>query len=352
MAVERLTGLDPTGYRQMRRGETHGPLVFEKIFVAGAEAGYEFAAVHAAEVVRLRPFAVANALHALHVDIASESLCQKRRYGLGAQRMKLNATGVVRLHHAGYTAPSLDLGDAGRPVRIHAMSVLGPAWRQARGAARYFHRVARGAPGEVVVHQAARLHQCVERRRADKAKATALERARERDGLGHRCGYVGPGRVRPLGWRRRVREDQRLEWLAGGAQADRGTGVGECRLDLRAVTDGTRVGKEARDIGVAEARHRVGMEPGERRPERVALGKNGPPREPGCEGLQRELLEQPALVKHGKAPFLVVVALKERVAVPPAARTAHHANTRDFPALLHRATTGRPSHRPQASHCP
>ena len=67
-------------------------------------------------------------------------------------------------------------------------------------------------------------------------------------------------------------------------------------------------------------------EPGERRSERVALGKDGPPREPRFEGLQRELLEQPALVEHGNAPLLIVVALKERVAVAPAARAAHHVN--------------------------
>jgi hypothetical protein len=65
------------------------------------------------------------------------------------------------------------------------------------------------------------------------------------------------------------------------------------------------------------------------------------PREPGFEGLQREFLEQPALVEHGKAPLLVVVALKERVAIAPAARAAHRANTtvttRSCSASAHRS---------------
>jgi hypothetical protein len=58
------------------------------------------------------------------------------------------------------------------------------------------------------------------------------------------------------------------------------------------------------------------------------LGEDGPPREPALEGLERKLLEQSALVEHGKAPLLVVVALKQRVAVAPATRSCHHAKTR------------------------
>ena len=75
---------------------------------------------------------------------------------------------------------------------------------QARGAARYFHSGARGTPGEVVVHQTARLHQRVERRRSHEAKATALEVACERDALGHRRGHVRPACRGPLASRRRV----------------------------------------------------------------------------------------------------------------------------------------------------
>jgi hypothetical protein len=52
VAVESLADIDQPGYRQMRRGEAHGPLVLEKIFVAGAEASDEFAAVRAAKVER------------------------------------------------------------------------------------------------------------------------------------------------------------------------------------------------------------------------------------------------------------------------------------------------------------
>jgi len=82
-----------------------------------------------------------------------------------------------------------------------------------------------------------------------------------------------------------VCSNQRIERLAAGAQADGGPRVGERRLDLRAVTDNARVGEQALDIRIAKARHRVGMKPGERRSERVTLGKDGAPREPGLEGL-------------------------------------------------------------------
>jgi hypothetical protein len=52
------------------------------------------------------------------------------------------------------------------------------------------------------------------------------------------------------------------------------------------VADDALVGEQARDVGVAEARHRFRVESSEGGAERVALGEDGPPRHPGLEGLQ------------------------------------------------------------------
>jgi hypothetical protein len=79
-----------------------------------------------------------------------------------------------------------------------------------------------------------------------------------------------------------------------------GPGVRERRFDLRAVADDVPVPEQAVDAGVAEAREGIGVEVREGVAEGVALGEDGPPREPGLEGLQAQPLEQPPLVEHGK----------------------------------------------------
>ena len=53
--------------------------------------------------------------------------------------------------------------------------------------------------------------------------------------------------------------------------------------------------------------------------EGVAPGKDRAPRQSGLERLERQALEQSPLVQDGEAPLLVVVALKDGVAVSEAA---------------------------------
>ena len=67
------------------------------------------------------------------------------------------------------------------------------------------------------------------------------------------------------------------------------------------------------------ARDAVGIEAGERRPERRPLAQDRQPREARLEALEAEPLVDPALVADGPAPFLVVVADVVRIGGRPAA---------------------------------
>ena len=124
--------------------------------------------------------------------------------------------------------------------------------------------------GEVVVHDAACLHRGVHRRRANEPEALPAEALGERRRLGRCRGPVLRRGGRP-GRRRRMRPDELVQRLAGLAQRDRGAGVRDRRLDLAAVADDPRVTEQPLDVGLAERRHPIDLEPGERRPEASRL---------------------------------------------------------------------------------
>src|SRR3954470_22697891 len=93
-------------------------------------------------------------------------------------------------------------------------------------------READRAGGEMVVDHAARLHERVERRRADEAEAAALELLRERDGLWRLGRDLAPG-SRRRGARRRAMAlpDELVERGAVLVQRDGRARVGDRRLD-------------------------------------------------------------------------------------------------------------------------
>src|SRR4051794_5502169 len=182
-----------------------------------------------------------------------------------------------------------------------------------------------GAPDramrQMVVDDAARLHERVERRRADEPEPAALEVLRQRDGLGRVRRYLGP-RLRRCDARRGAvaLPDQLVQGRAVVVQVHGRARVRDRRLDLRAVADDARVGEQPGDVVVAEASDGGRLEARERGAERLALAQDRDPREARLERLERHALEEPALVGDRPAPLLVVVALVERVAVAEAAR--------------------------------
>src|SRR5215207_1730762 len=124
---------------------------------------------------------------------------------------------------------------------------------------------------EVVVDEAHRLHEGVDRGRADEAPPAPLELLGERPRL------------------RRLAREPRPRG-AGFISPDEG-GDRALRLDHL-------------DGAPGEGRDAVEVEAGERAAERLALAQDRQPREPGLEALEAELLEQPHVVGDGAAPFV------------------------------------------------
>src|SRR5689334_21391674 len=171
----------------------------------------------------------------------------------------------------------------------------------------------------MLVDQAARLHQRVQRRRADEPESAALQLLRERDGFGGRNAHL-----RERLWRRRLRRAVGPEELrqirSALTERDRRAGVRDRGLDLAPMADDRRVAQQALDVARAEPGQAVGFEARERLAKRLALAEDGQPRETGLEPLEAVLLQQPALLRHRPAPLLVVVVDVERIGHRPATR--------------------------------
>jgi hypothetical protein len=174
----------------------------------------------------------------------------------------------------------------------------------------------------VVVHEAHRLHERVDRRRADEAEAAppeiAGQRARRR-ALGEpaqRGARHAPG---SLALRRLEAPDVGGERAELALQRRHRPRVAEGRLDLPAVPDDAGVAEQPGHVARSHARHGVDLEIPEGAPEVRPLAEDREPGEAGLEALEAELLEEPAIVGDREAPLLVVVGAVERVAAAPAA---------------------------------
>ncbi len=90
-------------------------------------------------------------------------------------------------------------------------------------------------------------------------------------------------------------------------------------LDLHAVAHDAFVLHQAFDLLGREAHDLLGLEPGERLPEIVALAQDGDPGEAGLETVEQQLFEERARVALRHAPFLVVVGDVKGIETRPAA---------------------------------
>ena len=88
---------------------------------------------------------------------------------------------------------------------------------------------------------------------------------------------------------------------------------------------------------IVEGGNRCRIEPGERRPEGLALAQDGDPCQPGLEALEAELLEQPDVVDNRTPPLVVVVRPVQRVA-----GGAHGHRGRSSACCSARSTIGQP----------
>jgi hypothetical protein len=86
------------------------------------------------------------------------------------------------------------------------------------------------------------------------------------------------------------------------------------------MTHDRRVAQQPLDVALVEPRDAMEVEAGECPPERLPLAEDRQPRQPGLEPLERELLEQPDVVRDGHTPLVVVIAAVPGVVArtPPA----------------------------------
>ena len=211
-------------------------------------------------------------------------------------------------------------GEQDDPRPAHA-SILRHGTRQ--GSTCLLGAGSRRAALEMVVDEAHRLHERVDRRRADERPAAALELLRKRPRrVGVReleqclAGYA----PRPVGGGRLEAPDKGGERALRFDQLERPPRVVDRRLDLPAVAHDRRVTEEPLDVALAEPGDPPEVEACERAPEGLALAQDRQPREARLEALERELLEQPDVVADRQPPLVVVVgAIGEVVAPAPPA---------------------------------
>src|SRR5450830_122640 len=171
---------------------------------------------------------------------------------------------------------------------------------------------ARMAALQVVVDQAHGLHEGVHGGGADKTPAAFLQVF----GQGHRFGRSGQALQAQRGDAVGAAAGGGLEAPEVGRQAAElvaqrlGTaGIVEGGGDLAAVPHDARVEQQAGDVGFAQGGHAVDVKTLESLAKALALVQDGQPAQAGLKALQADLLEQPGVVVHRKAPFRVVVAL-------------------------------------------
>src|SRR6185503_90419 len=169
-------------------------------------------------------------------------------------------------------------------------------------------RVAKAAD-EVVVDESRRLHVRVNDRRADELEAAAFEILRERVGL--LAGRRHVALLAPAIHDRLVADEapnvtvERAELFLDLEEAAR---IRDGCSDLLAVADDTCILHQLFDRARREPRDLHRIELRERAPVAFTLAQDRPPAQARLRGLEDEELEVHAIVSHGHAPFLVVIA--------------------------------------------
>src|SRR5919108_5583211 len=95
---------------------------------------------------------------------------------------------------------------------------------------------------------------------------------------------------------RSMRPDEVVQRRFGFAQRECPARVRDCRFDLAAVTDDPGVTQETIDVALAETRHALRIEIGERNAKCIALPQDRQPRESRLKAFEAEPLEQAAFV--------------------------------------------------------
>src|SRR5262245_60690724 len=142
---------------------------------------------------------------------------------------------------------------------------------------------------DMVVHEAARLHERVADRRADEAEAALLQILAHRLRL-WRLGGDLPDLAPAV--HERLAVDEAPEVLAQALELEDAAGIVDGRLDLEPVADDAGIGEQALDLLVREAGDFRRVEAAERLAIALTLAQDRRPREAGLRALEREHLEQ------------------------------------------------------------
>ena len=193
----------------------------------------------------------------------------------------------------------------------------------------------------MVVHEADRLHERVADRRTDEAELPALQVFAHHPGLRRLRRKVGQRRP-PVDDRRSVDEPPEVVSEAAELvlQLEDTRGVIERGLDLEPVPDDARVGEQSLAVIGSEPCDDGGVEAGERGPVALALVQDRRPGEPGLRTLERQKLEQVAVVVRGNTPLLVVVGNEKGVARTGPLATISHGRRVLQPAAVPRIDDG------------
>ena len=216
---------------------------------------------------------------------------------------------------------------AARPRRRARSRTIGPCRRRQRGP-RGLHQRPRVAALEVVVDQAHRLHEGVDRGRADEAPAAPLQVLRQRDRFGRALSARSASQRQPLRPRRRGRLEapgiggERAEF----ARAARARGCALLIVDSILPRWRTMPASPSRRSmsRVAEARHRAGVEAGEGGAEGLALVQDREPGQARLEAFEAQLLEQLPVVGRPAGP----TPRRDRRGRPASRRTRRSARGR------------------------
>src|SRR5687767_229080 len=176
------------------------------------------------------------------------------------------------------------------------------------------------AAGEMIVHHAGGLHERIADRGSYEPEPVGLEIAAQpaRDlRLGRHLARLAP----PVLHRTAVDESPqvRVERAVLTLDGQHRPCVGDGGRDLGAIAHDAGIAEQCPRAGGGEPRHRARIEPGKRASIGRALGEDRRPAEPRLRALEDEELEQPPVVVHRHAPFLVVIALHRRTRGPRAA---------------------------------
>src|SRR5437868_7997611 len=206
----------------------------------------------------------------------------------------MNSAMVATLHSI---RCAIDIGVRGRSCR--SGSLRGVRLRVVGGA---------GAADDMVVDEAGGLHEGVHDGGAHEGEAARLEVLRKRIGLRRARGNI-PERPGAVAARLAAHEapDVRVEAAEFLLHAQERLRVLHRAFDLEPVADDAGILQQLLDPGLSEARDLGRIEVRERTTVVLALGEDRGPREAGLRALEREELEEHAIVVHRPAPLTVVV---------------------------------------------